>query len=168
MKRNFLIFCFYLLCLFLLPTSNSIGSSAFKKHRTDNIQLDVPTTWNVTQRADLITFKDKNGTEVLWVQLFHGTFDEAAEEAGFVRVENKWRLLGRHEMEGETEEISTENWRGLIGEAPVGVSGDFGFGLGSATVAMISNGKTAAILSGEAMRSEDSDRILKSLRFQKK
>lgn len=168
MKLNLLILCFCLVCLIVVPRSNSAASPAFKKHKTDIIQLDVPAAWSATQKDNLITFKDKQGTEVLWIQTVLGTFDEAAKEAGFARVENRWRLLGRHEMEGEAEEISTDDWRGLTGEAPVGVSGDFGFGLGFATVAMISNGKTAAILSGEAMGSEEGERILRSVRLQKK
>lgn len=83
-------------------------------------------------------------------------------------IDKGWRLLGRHDIEGDAEEISTKYWHGLVGEAPVGVSGDFGFGLGFATVAVISDGRTAAILSGEAMGSEEGHKILKSVRFLKK
>jgi hypothetical protein len=166
MKCNPFILCLFLTCLLTFPTPDVSTAASDKKFKDDKIQLEYPATWTVMQENNVVTFKNNEGTEILWVEVILAGFEEAAEEAGFIRVEKDWRLLGRHEMEGDIEEISGSNWRGLIGEAPVGMSdNDLGFVLGFATVAMVTDGVTAAILSGETMRHEEGKKVLNSVRF---
>lgn len=164
MKCNPFRLGFLLLWFLTLPVEDVASAATYKNFKNDKIQLEYPAAWSTAQKADVITFTS-NKEEVLFIRLLAASFDAAAEEAGFVRVGKEWRLLGRHDMEGEAEEISHDTLRGLIGEAPVGMSGSFGFGLGFATVAMLSDDTTSAIFSGEAAGSEEGDIILKSVRF---
>jgi len=166
MKFNQFTLCLFFICLFTFPTPDVSTAATNKKFKDDKIQLEYPVTWTVMQKNNVVTFKDKEGTEILWVQVISAGFEEAAEEAGFIRVEKDWRLLGRQGIEGDVEEISGSNWRGLIGETMVGIHSSVGYeGLGFATVAMITNGVTSAILSGETMKNEEGKNVLNSVRF---
>jgi len=166
MKFNPIILCLFFTCLFTFPTPDSSTAATGKNFKDDKIQLEYPVTWTVMQKKNVVTFKDKEGTEMLWVQVISAGFEEAADEAGFVRVEKGWRLLGRQGIEGDVEEISGSNWRGLIGETMVGIHSSVGYeGLGFATVAMITDGVTSAILSGESMKNEEGRKVLNSVRF---
>jgi uncharacterized protein YecT (DUF1311 family) len=166
MKFNPFIVCLLLICIITIPSPVVSTAATNKKFKDDKIQLEYPATWAVIQKNNVVTFKNSEGTDILWIQVISAGFEEAAEEAGFVRVEKDWRLFGRHEIEGDVEEISNNNWRGLIGETPVGKSdNDLGFVLGFATVAMITDGVTAAILSGETMGYEEGQNVLNSVRF---
>ncbi len=169
MKFNPFIFCLLLVCIFMFPTPDVLTAATDKIFKTDKIQLEYPATWTVMQKNSFVTFKNNEGTEILWVKVISAGFEEAAEKAAFVRVE-KWKLLGRQGIEGDVEEISNNNdWRGLIGETMVGMHGSAGYeGLGFATVAMITDGATAAILSGETMKDEEGKKILNSVRFKTK
>lgn len=170
MNPKVVTLCLFFVCLFALPIPDVSAGTTYKKYRDDKIQFEYPSAWKVVQEDGFLTFRDKKAKEQLYVQVLSVGFDEAAEEARFVRSEGKWMLLGRQDMEGDAEEISSNYWRGLIGETFVGVFGESGgmLGLGSATVAMISGGKTSVILSGVAMGSEEGDIILRSVRFLKK
>lgn len=166
MKFIHLILCFLFICPFTFTTPEASSATTDKKFTDDKIQLEYPATWTVMQDNNVVTFKDKEGAETLWVQVISAGFEEAAEEAGFIRVGKDWRLSGRQGIEGDVEEISGSNWRGLLGETMVGIHGSNGYeGLGSATVAMITDGVTSAILSGESMNNENGKKILDSVRF---
>jgi uncharacterized protein YecT (DUF1311 family) len=165
MKFNPVILLFSLIGLFTLSTPNDLPAAPYKNFTNDTIQLAYPATWAVMQNNNVITFNNNAGKEMFQVRLLPASFEEAAEEAAFVRVE-KWKLLGRQGIEGEVEEISNNNWRGLIGETMVGIHGSVGYeGLGFATVAMVTDGLTAAIVSGDSAGSEEGRKILDSLRF---
>lgn len=166
MKFNPFIVCLLLVSIFMFPTPDVLSAATDNIFNNDKMQLEYPATWTVLQKNNFVTFKNNEGTEILWLQVISAGFEEAAEEANFVRVE-KWKLLGRQGIEGDVEEISNNNdWRGLIGETMVGMHGSTGYeGLGFATVAMITDGATSAILSGETMKDEEGKKILNSVRF---
>jgi len=115
------------------------------------------------KKNNVITFNNNEGKEIVRIKVISASFEEAAEEAAFVRVE-KWKLLGRQGIEGDVEEISNNNWRGLTGETMVGMHSSVGYeGLGFATVAMVTDGLTAAIISGESTGNEEGKKILNSI-----
>lgn len=76
-------------------------------------------------------------------------------------------MEGHHGAEGEVEEIKDKNWKGIMGEAPVGLfyKGGGYFGLGWASTAVISDGKRAAVIRGSELGSQAGQNILKSIEF---
>lgn len=166
MKFNPFITCLLLIGVLIFPTPEFSTAATYKKFNDQKIQLEYPATWTLMQKNNNATFKNSKGAEILWVQVIPVGFEEAAEEARFVHDGKNWHLLGRHDMEGDAEEISNNNWRGLIGEAPVGISdNELGFVLGSGTVAMVTDDVTSAILSGEIMGHEEGKKVLNSVQF---
>jgi uncharacterized protein YecT (DUF1311 family) len=163
MKFNPFILFFFLISIFTFSNPNDLTAATYKKFKDDKIQFEYPATWAVMQKNNVITFKNNEGKEIFRIKVISASFEEAAEEAAFVRVE-KWKLLGRQGIEGEVEEISNNNWRGLIGETMVGIHSSVGYeGLGFATVAMVTDGVTSAIISGESTGNEEGKKILDSM-----
>jgi len=103
----------------------------------------------------------------LYISLSSDNFSNVAKAAGFVLGGERWSIEGRQGAKGEIEEIKGKNWKGMLGEVPKGIfykQGGYA-GLGSATTAILTDGKTSIVIIGEALSDKEGEAILKSIEF---
>ncbi|HAM50869.1 MAG TPA: hypothetical protein DCP92_09345 [Nitrospiraceae bacterium] len=95
-------------------------------------------------------------------------FEEAADSAGFKRRDDKWIILGTHGMEGETQEITGKNCKGIIGEATVSIykkNGEY-YAVGHETRAVLGDGvNRSVIIACVANACEVIDKVISSFEF---
>jgi hypothetical protein len=172
----------YCISLVFLAFSVSPVIAAQNKYQDETIIFYYPSDWELStikERNLEIRLRPKNwlrtkesseysmGDFALYISLSSGNFSKVAKAAGFVLEGEKWSIEGRHGAKGEIEEIKGKNWKGIVAEVPKGIfykQGGYA-GLGSAMTAILTDGKTTMVITGEALSDKEGDAILKSIEF---
>jgi hypothetical protein len=184
-KFNLSLILFILVRAFIPQHSPAVEALPIMKYEDAILSFYYPSDWEVEvcRREKIeIRLRPKNWFQInksseyrvddfaLYISLSQNNFKRVAESIGFVMKGSKWTLEGRRGAEGEIEEIKGNNWKGLLGEAPIGTfykNGGYA-GLGFALTAIITDGKTSVVINGESLSTKDGKDILKSIDFASK
>jgi hypothetical protein len=111
---------------------------------------------------------DLSDLSALTINVYRRGFEEVAADAGFEHREEGWVVLGRHAISTPADTVSGEGWHGLEGAPMIGRFSEEGYaGLDEVYRAVLTDGRTAAVLDATFEASDAITAFLASLRFRR-